>query len=258
MKSTHVQSPLVRVGLIVVLLAGLVGVGLNLSQLKHKITNLQANLAAQTGARQAAEAALTSTEQKLATTTTAFAQTKATLETVSAEKEQALATAATQTSRAERLTGELSKTRQERDQARDSLARYQAAGLEPEQIVSAAEELKRLKKELAVAQQKTKTLLAQVEQLTPVGRSCVILLPVELKAKVVATDPKWHFIVLDAGENQGVLKNGEMLVSRQGKLVAKVKVSRVKTDRSVADLMPGWDFAEVLEGDVVIPAFPRS
>jgi hypothetical protein len=75
---------------------------------------------------------------------------------------------------------------------------------------------------------------------------------------VVTADPKWRFIVLDAGENQGVCKNGELLVSREGKLVAKVKVTRIQNDRCVADLMPGWELAEILEGDIVIPANPRS
>jgi len=88
MNTAYLQPPLVRIGLIVVVLSGLVTTGLNLSQLKHKITNLQANLAAQISARQAAEAALTRTEQKLATTLTAVAQNRATLETVSPEKEQ--------------------------------------------------------------------------------------------------------------------------------------------------------------------------
>ena len=71
-------------------------------------------------------------------------------------------------------------------------------------------------------------------------------------------DPKWHFIVLDVGEDQGVLLNGEVLVSRQGKLLGKAKVSRVQPGRCVANMVPGWEFGEIAEGDQVIPAVPRS
>jgi cell shape-determining protein MreC len=69
-------------------------------------------------------------------------------------------------------------------------------------------------------------------------------------------DPKWQFVVLDVGEDQGIIKDGELLVSRDGKLVAKVVVRSVEKGRSIANLMPGWTFGEVVEGDLVSPAHP--
>ena len=75
---------------------------------------------------------------------------------------------------------------------------------------------------------------------------------------MIASDPKWHFIVLDAGENQGVLERGELLLSCHGKLVAKARVSRVQNDRSIANLLLGWELVEIMEGDLVIPADPPS
>jgi len=56
----------------------------------------------------------------------------------------------------------------------------------------------------------------------------------------------------------GVLQNGELLVSRDGKLVAKVIVRSVQRDRSIANLVPGWKLGDVYEGDQVIPAHPAS
>jgi hypothetical protein len=75
-----------------------------------------------------------------------------------------------------------------------------------------------------------------------------------LKGKVVVVDPKFDFIVLDVGESQGVLERGEMLVSREGKLVAKVRVWTVERQRCVANVLPGWKLADVMEGDQVVPA----
>ena len=80
----------------------------------------------------------------------------------------------------------------------------------------------------------------------------------DLKGKVVVVDPKWDFVVLDIGEDQGVLTDGELLVSRDGKLVAKVIVRTVEKDRCIANIMPGWKIGEVFEGDQVIPAHPAS
>jgi hypothetical protein len=64
--------------------------------------------------------------------------------------------------------------------------------------------------------------------------------------------------VLDIGENQGVLEDGELLVSRDGKLVAKVVVRTIEKDRCIANIIPGWKLGEVIEGDQVSPAHPAS
>jgi hypothetical protein len=85
-----------------------------------------------------------------------------------------------------------------------------------------------------------------------------VYLPASLKGKVLVSDPKWNFVLLDVGEDKGVLERGELLVNRNGKLVAKVVVSRVQKDRCIANVLPGWELGEVMEGDLVIPAHPAS
>jgi hypothetical protein len=59
-------------------------------------------------------------------------------------------------------------------------------------------------------------------------------------------------VVLDIGEEQGVLENGEMLVNRNGRLVAKVKIKTVERSRSIANVLPGWKLGDVMEGDEVL------
>ena len=251
---------LIRISLTLAILAGCAVAGLNVSRIKQKITNLQSNLTEQTAARQKAETALAKTQVTLATTTAKLKQTTAILEAATAERQNALAEAAAQTVRAGKLTVDLAETRQARDDAQASLARYRAAGLEPEQVVHAAKQIKSLQGALGVAEEKIKGLDQKVKRLAMIGleERFSVRLPSGLKAKVIASDPKWHFVVLDAGENQGVLERGELLLSRDGKLIAKARVSRVQNDRSIANLLPGWELVEVMEGDLVIPADPQS
>ena len=59
-------------------------------------------------------------------------------------------------------------------------------------------------------------------------------------------------MVLDIGEDKGVVPRGELMVNRNGKLIAKVRVSSVDKSRSIANIMPGWNQGEVMEGDRVI------
>ncbi|MEN9575053.1 MAG: hypothetical protein RL514_2908 [Verrucomicrobiota bacterium] len=78
-----------------------------------------------------------------------------------------------------------------------------------------------------------------------------VVLP-SLSGKVSAVDPKWDFIVVDMGANHGLLKNGELSVSREGRLIARVKVGRVETDYAIANVMPGFKKSDIREGDAVL------
>jgi len=64
--------------------------------------------------------------------------------------------------------------------------------------------------------------------------------------------------VLNVGDDQGLKEDGELLVSRDGRLVAKIIVRSIQKDRSIANIMPGWKLGEVIEGDEVTPAHPDS
>jgi len=257
MSRTRTQPIVLRLSLITVILAGLATAGLELTWLRDRIATLRGELATRTKALQRAETELTSARRELAATTTTLKQTAATLEAATADKQKALAAAAAQSARVQRLSEDLARNQQDLSETQARLAQYRAAGLEPEQIVTAATQLRELQRSLDAAREANAHLAAQVKQLTTVEAGPVYL-PASLRAKVLACDPKWHFIVLDAGETAGVLEAGEVLVSRQGKLLGRAKVRRVQKDSCVADLLPGWQLGEIVEGDIAIAAFPHS
>ena len=62
--------------------------------------------------------------------------------------------------------------------------------------------------------------------------------------------------MINVGEDQGILKEGRLYVSRDGKLVAKLRVTSVEKDRCIANVMDGWRVGDVVEGDSVIPVYP--
>jgi hypothetical protein len=254
---------LVRISLILAILAGLAVGVLNFVKVKEKITVLQSDLDRETKAHAEYLAKFTATDKALTKTNAILKQTIATLEATTADKEKALADLATQTKRADKLTDDLTKTRQERDSAQQELAAYKATGLNPEQISGINKEFKKLQENLVGMQEENKVLGQTIKKLKNelarfVDPTYHVILPANLKGKVLVTDPKWNFVVLNIGENQGVLEFGELLVNRNGKLVGKVVVRTVHKDQSVANVMPGWELGEVMEGDQVIPAYPAS
>ncbi len=161
------------------------------------------------------------------------------------------------------LNGKLAKTSKERDDAQDQLAAYKATGKTPQEVLAMDKVLKNtqdnldaVNKENAVLTHSVARLQSQLNEI--LVQDYVVPLPANLKGKIMAVDPKWDFVVLNVGEDQGVLKDGEMLVSRNGKLVAKVIVRSVQKDRSIANIVPGWQLGDVIEGDMVIPAHPAT
>ena len=168
-----------------------------------------------------------------------------------------------QTKRADKLNEDLTKTREERDTAQADLAAYKGTGRTPQQILSMNQDLKNLQDNLATASTENKIFMQKIKKLETElavykDPTFFVVLPAGLKGKVLVADPKWNFVVLNVGEDQGILERGELLVNRNGKLVAKVIVRSVKKDSCIANVVPGWELGEVMEGDQVIPAHPAS
>jgi flagellar biosynthesis chaperone FliJ len=254
---------LIRICLIVAIVAGLAVGALNFIKVKEKIVALQTDLAQTKATLEATTQELNTTKENLETTTKELKTTQATLETTTAERDQAVAEAARRTQEAETLTEDLKRTTGERDEAQANLAAYRATGMSPEEITRANALIKDLQANLEgtrsenrVLGQKIANLQTQLDRF--ISPEKPVFLPANLRGKILVSDPKWNFVVIDVGENQGVLEHGEMLVNRNGKLVAKIVVRTVQKDRSVANVMPGWEIGEVLEGDQVIPAHPAS
>lgn len=254
---------LIRICLIVAIVAGLAAGALNFTKVKEKITGLQENLATETAARQTAETDLAKTRNDLDSTTKELKATKTTLEATTEERDRAVAEADKRVKEAETLSTELTKTKTERDNARDNLAKYESTGWTPLQITEARNSLKELQTNLEGTRNENRVLGQKITRLeTELDKYRdpykPVMLPAKLRGKILNYDPKWNFVVLDIGENQGVQERGELLVNRNGKLVGKVVVRNVQKDRSVANVVSGWEMGEVIEGDQVIPAHPAS
>jgi hypothetical protein len=259
MNSSLPKITLLRSALITAILATLLATGVSIVRIRQKIIVLQTSLKRETVARQAAEIGWAQTKADLSRRAASLDQTKIALTSANAAKEKLAADLGAERKRAEVLANGLAQTTQERNDALAELARFKEPGFTPEQLLGIARELNNLRDALAEERLKNQMAALRIEELIKVlPADEPVPLPAGLRTRVSVTDPKWRFVVLDAGKDQGVLRQGELLISRNGKLVGKVRVSRVEKDRSIANMVPGWEFGEVMEGDLVLPAFPRS
>jgi len=254
---------LIRISLIVAIVLALGVAGLNFTKTKEKITTLHANWKTEEEAHKKFEGDYRRTRSELDKTNVILKATQETLKATEEEKNKAVADATAQQKRADKLNDDLTKTRKERDDAQAEVAAYHAAGMTPAQVATATKDIKRLQDNIGAMTTENKLLsqkLRKTENELAIYKSpdFHVPLPASLNGKVVVSDPKWNFVVLNVGEDQGILQYGELLVNRNGRLVAKVKISAVEKNRSVANIMPGWQLGEVMEGDQVIPAYPAS
>jgi hypothetical protein len=254
---------LIRISLILAIVAALAVGSVNFFVVKDKISVLTDDRNSQRTAKEQAQTELASTKKTLAKTEADLKQTQQQLADAQAERDKAVADATAQTKRANDLSDKLVKTTQERDVAQDSLQAYTSSGLTAAQVAKLNKSLKDMQEAMVALNEEKKVLMhtrdrlqARLDQL--IGTNPDILLRADLKGKIVAVDPKWDFVVLNIGDDQGVKENAELLVSRDGKLVAKVVVSRLDKDRSIANVIPGWKLGDVIEGDEVSPAHPAS
>jgi len=252
-----------RISLIVAILAALGAGTLNVLQVRDHINTLITQRDGYHSDLDQTKTTLAKTQKDLASTQKSLADTQQQLSDAQNARKKAEDVAAAQTKRADDLSDKLTKATQDRDAAQAELAAYKATGKSPEEISKLVLLIKQDQDAIAAMNEEKKVLARNLLRVqTRLGEllneSYVVKLRPDLKGQVVVVDPKWDFVVLNIGDEQGVLPDGELLVSRDGKLVAKVIVRTIEKDRCIANIMPGWKLGEVFEGDQVTPAHPAS
>jgi DNA repair exonuclease SbcCD ATPase subunit len=255
---------LMRISLILAILAALGAGTLNVLQVRDKINTLISQRDDYHTQRDTVQGKLDTTIRELTQTKSDLTQTRQQLADSRAAQKKAEDTATAETKRADDLSDKLTKASQDLQAAQAELAAYKATGKSPEDIGKLVVQIRQDQETIDAINLEKAVMMRSIAHLTNelneiIGnQEYVVKLPADLKGKVAVVDPKWDFVVLDVGDEQGVLPDGELLVSRDGKLVAKVVVRTVEKDRCIANIMPGWKLGEVFEGDEVTPAHPAS
>ena len=249
---------MLRISLIVAILAGLGAIYLGYDRVGGKIKTITTERDEAATARDASKAAESKAKGEAKKAKDSFESANQDLiqrtETLTAKT----AEAAEQRKRADKNLTDFTKAAGDLKEARQQLNVYTSVGLSLEQILKLRDSLNAVSGERDAFVSENKILLKQITYLeTELGRyepkwAKDPKLPPGLKGKVVAYDPKFDFVVLDIGGNNGVMENGQMLVNREGKLVAKVRISKVEPNRCIANIIPDWKYGEIMEGDQVI------
>jgi hypothetical protein len=254
---------LLRIALILAILAGLGAGGVAYYEYSTQIPQLSKQRDDEKDAKNTEIGLYNGKVNELKKTVADLNQTKQDLSDTKTELTKSEARADAQQKRADDLSTKLAKTTSDLQDANNDLAAYKASGLSADEVVKLDKNFKDAQREIAVIngeklliQRQYQTTKAKLDNI--MGVSPDIMLRADMKGTILVVDPKWDFVVLSVGADQGAVQDGEMLVSRDGKLVAKVVIRSVQKDRCIANIIPGWKLGEVIEGDVVTPAHPAS
>jgi hypothetical protein len=249
---------LLRISLIVAILAGLATLYFAHFRVSERITNLtterdvalnEKSTAEANASKARSEARKAREEEELAKRE--LVDTKGTLEVTAARLSE-------QEKRANQLDEMLAKTMAERNVAQQTVAQWSALGVTVDQVTTLRDQLYAANEERAALADEAKLLVRDNNRLRKELERFRgpdephYPLPAGLQGEVVAVDPRYNFVVLNIGEKQGVVPDGQMIVNRNGKLVGKVRITRVTPEQSIANIMPEWQQGEVMEGDQVM------
>ncbi len=70
--------------------------------------------------------------------------------------------------------------------------------------------------------------------------------------KIVYANAEWNFVVIDIGSLDGAQPTAEMIVHREDQMIGKIKLSAVRDNVSIAEVIPSFQKGSIKEGDDVL------
>ncbi|MCD6051833.1 MAG: hypothetical protein K0Q55_3242 [Verrucomicrobia bacterium] len=219
---------------------------------KEAKDNLQ-KFNAETAAKNRVQGELNETKQTLETTKSELETTKTALAGKTKEAEDA-------TALANQRQGEVTKANAEVARVVKESEGFFALKMTIAQIEKLREDLPKVTKERDVFTAENKVLQTRVNglvnKLRELDKNSLIAPPVRLPAglsgKIISVDPRYEFVIINVGGKQGALVDGEMVITRNGEMVGKLRISTVEPDYSVANIILSWKKKDAVEGDTVL------
>lgn len=131
------------------------------------------------------------------------------------------------------------------------------AGLEEEkstltaQVADLTAQIASLQDQVAQLEEDKSVLETQLEKCDKELHKEITMKP-GTTGKIVYANKEWNFVVIDIGSNQGVQATAEMIIHRDDNMIGKIKISAVRDDVSIAEVMTDYQKDTVKEGDDVL------
>jgi len=235
---------------------------------KEQAAALQSSLTEAKDSAAAAQSAEKKAKTELAEKTKALDETQAELKTKEEEATKAKTDAQTAISKLKDAEDQAKSNANQLAEIKKQLEDIQGKGpgIDPKEVAAKIQELTEQKTKLETELAESKQVQQSLQQKADEAQGKVAGLEnqiVEYKqnvtraglaGKVLAYNPGWNFVVLNIGDKSGLKSGAQMVVTRSGSMIGKVKVTTVEPSTSIADVLPGTLAAgeSVQPGDSVV------
>jgi hypothetical protein len=245
-----------KAGYILVILLGIASLGILQLKTVPSITDLQGQLDSARDSQSRAEAAQRTAEAAQRDAEDLAETRLAELTDAKDSLKNAMTALGQQRLRGDQLDTQLTEVNEQLLDARRELQTWKALGVDQKFIVTINQKIQDANDEIAAITEEKEILIRQMDQIRYelgrfVGPTTKVVMPDGIEGAVQAIDSDWGFVIVDLGQKDGARENGELLVSREGKLVGKIQISSVEENRSIANVVPGWLQSDIQVGDVV-------
>ena len=245
-----------KAGHIIVIILSVLILAILWGKTKPSITSLQGELVSAQDARTKAESGQRSAERAQQEAEDLAETRLAELTDVKDSLKNAMTALGQQRARGDELDTQLSEVTDQLLDARRELQSWIALGVDQQYVYTMKQRISDAHDEIAAINDEKTVLLRQMDQMRYelgrfVGPTQKVVMRDGLEGNVQAIDSDWGFVIVNVGEKHGARENGELLVSREGKLIGKLLISSVEENRSIANVIPGWAQSDIQVGDVV-------
>ena len=147
----------------------------------------------------------------------------------------------------QKITAAAQKVSEAQGEAADlktKLGEQSAAAQEAKAKVAKLETDLRIKTDDLASQKAEVARLLDLKQRATKGE-----MPPGITGQVVSINTNWNFVVLNIGEKQGVVPNGELIVYRNKQYISKVRVANTELNTCVADILVESQKSAIQVGD---------
>lgn len=166
----------------------------------------------------------------------------------------------------ERTRGELEDARTQIVQLNDTIRSKDAELIEKGNVIAGLEDEKAaLEMQLAELNDQIGGLEDQVAQLEEengmlenqlakyeIEMAGTITMKPGTTASIVYANADWNFVIIDIGSIAGAQPNAEMIIHRNDNMVGKIRLSAVRDNISIAEVLPEFQKETIKEGDHVL------
>jgi len=253
------MTVLTRVFLILTIIAALGCIAIGFLVIKPAKEKLEADLASQTDRANKEESLKKDSMASHEKTKGELSTTKTTLQTTKSDLEKTKTELADREKKIEEVQASLASTNKELDDRKADLKKIEEALPPGVPIDQVSTKFKEFQDNLVTLDQEKKVLSEQLSKLSSEKKKLEDyiknqrdgVMPTGLTGHILAINRDWNFVVLDIGQNQGVVEKVPMMVHRGGNLIGKVMITSVEPSIAIADVMPDWKKEEFQEGDLV-------